>query len=170
MNVYPCGIIVNPWASWLTASPDRKVYLPNRQPPIGILEMKCPRVSSVLETSYLQREGDHLVLRISHGYYTQILTQLAVTGLEWCDFFVWCLNDDLMETIHFDPLAWQEIKNKADKFFFMCDGGQLLADSHRHRYYCDRFFTSAGPVIRAITTQQQSESIFNKARDEYCSK
>ena len=28
-NVYPCGIIVNPWASWLAASPDRKVYLPN---------------------------------------------------------------------------------------------------------------------------------------------
>ena len=23
------GIIVNPWASWLAASPDRKVYLPN---------------------------------------------------------------------------------------------------------------------------------------------
>ena len=52
------GIIVNPWASWLAASPDRKVYLPNRQPPFGILEVKCPRVSSVLETSYLQRVED----------------------------------------------------------------------------------------------------------------
>ena len=41
MNVYPCGIIVNPWASWLAASPDRKGYLPNRQPRFGILEVKC---------------------------------------------------------------------------------------------------------------------------------
>ena len=128
MNVYPCGIIVNPWASWLAASPDRKVYLPNRQPPFGILEVKCPRVSSVLDTSYLQRVGDHLVLRRSHGYYTQVLTQLAVTGLDWCAFFVWCLNDYHMETIHVDPLAWQDIKDKqtSSSLTTMCDGRQLL--------------------------------------------
>ena len=115
MNVYPCRIIVNP--SWLAASPYRKVYLPKRQPPFGILEVKCPRVSSVLETSCLQRVDDQLILS-SYGYYTQVrITQLAVTGLDWCDFFVWCLNDYHMETIHFDPLTWQDIKDKADKCY-----------------------------------------------------
>ena len=118
VNIYPVGIVVNPWACWIGASPDRKVYHPARDPPVGILEIKCPRVSSVLEVKYLKRVDDHLELNRNDQYYTQVQTQLAVTGLQWCEFFVWCQNDYHLETIYFDAAEWQVIQDKADMFFF----------------------------------------------------
>ncbi len=110
--------VINPWAFWIAASPDRKVFNPTHNPPFGILELKCPSVSSVLEVPYHERRGNQLNLKTNYIYYTQVMTQLAVTGLEWYDFFVWCSNDHHLETIEFDAVTWQEIKDKADLFFF----------------------------------------------------
>ena len=89
VNIYPCGIIVNFWSPWLAASPDRKDYKPERYPPFGLLEIKCPQVISVLEAKYLKNTATGpLELKRNHQYYYQVLMQLAVTGLQWCDFFV----------------------------------------------------------------------------------
>ena len=119
INIYPAGIVINPVAYWIGASPDRKVYIPDRVPSVGILEVKCPRVSSVLGAKCLKHSpGQGLKLNRNDPYFTQIQTQLAVTGLEWCDFFVWCQNDYHLETINFDADEWQKIKHKADLFFF----------------------------------------------------
>lgn len=118
VNIYPVGIVINPWAFWLAASPDRKVYFPGRQNPVGILEIKCPSVTSVLECKYLQKIGNNLTLKKNHEYYTQIQMQLAITGLDWCDLFVWCEHDYHLETIEFNKDDWQLIKDKADRFFF----------------------------------------------------
>jgi hypothetical protein len=47
------------------------------------------------------------------------MCQLAVTGLEWCDFFVYLENGEFdMETIQFDPQFWATAQEKVDKFFF----------------------------------------------------
>ena len=46
------------------------------------------------------------------------MTQLAVTGLDWCDFFVWWETGDYLETIYFNDEKWTEMKNKADNFYF----------------------------------------------------
>lgn len=118
INLYPSGIVISPTSPWLAASPDRKVFDPSRQPQFGLLEIKCPQNSSVLEVKYLKRSGNNLELRKNHIYYYQILTQLAVTGLQWCDFFVFCSSDHHLETIYFDPHIWQEVKDKVDTFFF----------------------------------------------------
>lgn len=119
VNLYPSGIIVNFWCPWLAASPDRKVYNPQRFPAFGLLEIKCPQVSSVLEAKYLVKTATgQLELRRTHPYYFQILMQLAVTGLEWCDFFVWCTNDFHVETVYFNEDVWQQVKDKVDSFFF----------------------------------------------------
>lgn len=117
-NIYPCGIVISPSACWLAVSPDRKVYMPDRTPPFGLLEIKCPQVSSVLETQYLVKQEDKLTLKVTHQYYTQVQAQMAICGLHWCDFFVWCANDNHLETIHFDPIFWQIVKDKVDKFYF----------------------------------------------------
>lgn len=117
VNLYPYGVVVSPWAPWIAASPDRKVYHPESFPPFGLLEIKCPQVS-VLETQYLKK--DHtatLKLNRNHQYYFQILTQLAVTGLQWCDLYVWCENDYHQERIYFNKDLWKEVKNK-DMFYF----------------------------------------------------
>lgn len=33
VNIYPVGVVVNPYSYWLAATPDRKVYCPERNPP-----------------------------------------------------------------------------------------------------------------------------------------
>ena len=119
VNLYPCGVVVSVTSPWLGASPDRKVYNPEMYPPFGLLEIKCPQVDSVLEAQYLTKDDNNVLkLKRTHPYYYQILTQLAVTGLQWCDLFVWCQHDHHCETIYFNKDVWQEVKNKVDLFFF----------------------------------------------------
>src|SRR6056300_1384636 len=119
VNVIPSGIVINPWCPWLAASPDRKVYNPNRDSPFGLLEIKCPVVESVSEVDYLQKIDDQRYqLKENHNYFYQILMQLAVTGLEWCDLFVWCENDSASITIYFDANKWNSVQEKLDIFYF----------------------------------------------------
>ena len=125
VNLYPCGVVVSPWCPWLGASPDRKVYDPSVPfEPFGLLEIKCPDVKSVLEVTdgSLKRDSvtGQLALNKKHMYYSQVQMQLAVTGLSWCDFFVWTETDGdfHLERIKFDSTIWQEMKNKVDMFYF----------------------------------------------------
>ena len=123
VNLLPCGVLISPFCSWLAASPDRRVYYPSRHPHIfGLLEIKCPAVKSVLEVQggSLKRDPDtgKLSLNRNHMHYYQILMQLAVSGLPWCDYFVWTEADYHQETINFDANEWQNLKNKVDSFYF----------------------------------------------------
>ncbi|VDI68696.1 Hypothetical predicted protein [Mytilus galloprovincialis] len=43
VNLYPCGVIVNPWCHWLAATPDRKVYAPDRNQPHGFVGNKVSK-------------------------------------------------------------------------------------------------------------------------------
>ena len=56
VDIYPYSVVVSFGAPWYAASPDRKVYDPTRTPPFGLLEIKCPQVSSVLEATCLKRD------------------------------------------------------------------------------------------------------------------
>jgi len=58
-----------------------------------------------------------LKLNRHHTYCFQVLAQMAVTGLEWCDFFVWYQNDSHCEVILFNAdMACSE--KQVDNFFF----------------------------------------------------
>ena len=105
---------MNPWAPWLAASPDRKVYDPSRDPPFGLLEIKCPTCKTPREAECLVEDAGKLRLKGQHNYFRQILFQLAVTGLPWCDFYVWCTDGMHYETIYFQEhiSKWQEMKDK----------------------------------------------------------
>ena len=119
VNLYPCGVVISLWSPWIAASPDRKVYNPKRFPAFGLLEIKCPQVSSDLEVPYLVRdETGTMKLKRNHNYYYQVLAHLAVTGLDWCDFFVWCPNDHHSETIYLNRDQWDAVKDKVDIFYF----------------------------------------------------
>ena len=41
IQIFLCGLVVNPKYSWLGASPNRGVYDPTSNPPYGCLEVKC---------------------------------------------------------------------------------------------------------------------------------
>lgn len=112
-------MVVNIWCPWIAASPDRKVYNPDRNPPFGLLEIKCPTTQAISEIKYLKKTDDgKYQLKTNHNYYYQVMTQLAVTGLQWCDFYVWMESGDFLQTINFDIDEWQEMKNKIDQFYF----------------------------------------------------
>lgn len=88
VNIYPCGLVISPWSPWIAATPDRKVFCPSLNPPHGLLEIKCP-VNPLADCVYLKRDENGYHLKDTHKYYYQMMTQMAVTGLEWCHFFVW---------------------------------------------------------------------------------
>lgn len=117
VNLDPCGVVVSPQAHWLAATPDRKVYCPQRNPMFGLLEIKSPDTDNLRSLKYLKETDGEFELKKNHNYFFQVQMQLAVTGLEWCHFFVWLENDFHLETIHFYALFWQSAKNKLDMFF-----------------------------------------------------
>ena len=63
LNVYPCGIIVNPSCPHLACSPDRRVHDPSEANPWGTLEIKCSLADSVVELPYLKEVNGALKLK-----------------------------------------------------------------------------------------------------------
>ncbi|KAJ8300210.1 hypothetical protein KUTeg_021729 [Tegillarca granosa] len=63
INIYPCGIEVSPYAPWLAASPDRKVYNTTMVPPHGLLVIKCP-MKKLAECTYLTRNENNIFLTV----------------------------------------------------------------------------------------------------------
>ncbi len=100
----------------LGTSPDRKVVDGTS---FGLLEIKCPAKNSCQDCPYLQRQADGgYKLKETHVYYYQIIGQLGLTGMPWCDFFVMCAEDYHLQRIHLDVEKWGEMKDKLDLFFF----------------------------------------------------
>ncbi|KAK3099804.1 hypothetical protein FSP39_010007 [Pinctada imbricata] len=118
VNLYPCGVVVSPYCPWMAASPDRKVYAPERSQKYGLLEIKCPVTNDLSSCEYLHNVNGSLKLKQNHNYYYQVQMQMAVTGLPWCDFFVYIATDSHQETIYFDMDFWQAAKDKLDVFYF----------------------------------------------------
>lgn len=93
-HVHSCGLVVNPTAPFLGASPDALVCVKGVT---GIVEVKCPfrclhltpaEAVSTLEKFYLSLSPStgELVLDHNHAYYYQVQGQLLVTGVSFCDF------------------------------------------------------------------------------------
>jgi len=119
VNLYPCGVIISPFKPWIAATPDRKVYNPSREPKFGLLEIKCAMKNSIAEVDCLQADsGGMYSLKKRHNHYYQVMCQLAVAGLCWCDFFVFTLSGEShTETITFDSSFWAEAQTRIDSFF-----------------------------------------------------
>lgn len=117
-NNYLSGFVINPSAYHLGCSPDRIVHDPDKSE-FGLLEIKCPDKDNYLQCTYLHQVGNDIRLRKSNLYYDQIMGQLGITGLSWCDFFVYCCDDHYMERIYYDHQYFLDMKTKLDHFYFM---------------------------------------------------
>lgn len=116
-EVQACGFVINPHVPYLGASPDRRVRSENET--YGLLEIKCPMKISCIDCQYLKHISDDMYkLNRTHEYYFQIMGQLGITGMPWCDLFVSCESDYHLERICFDPEMWRKIKEKLDWYFF----------------------------------------------------
>ncbi|XP_070549356.1 uncharacterized protein [Ptychodera flava] len=118
VNVYKCGLIINPSCPHLGATPDERVYDPDEDPPFGLIEQKCPVAESVHNCQYLKMNNGALKLKTSHQYYYQIMGQMGISGLSWCDFVVWTPNGMRIERIRSNLQEFAEMKMKLDKFYF----------------------------------------------------
>lgn len=119
-SVYLCGFVINPSAPHLGTSPDRKVFDSNANPQHGLLEIKCPSKDSFVECQYLLKNKNTGLYKLKPGhiYYYQVMGQMALTGITWCDFFVKCRQDFHMERITFNPEKWCTMKEALDTFYF----------------------------------------------------
>lgn len=63
VSIFPCSVVVSPYAHWRTATPDRKVYLPDRQPCHRLLEVKCPNTDNLGKVKCLANIDDKLQLK-----------------------------------------------------------------------------------------------------------
>ncbi|XP_035992601.1 uncharacterized protein LOC118563079 [Fundulus heteroclitus] len=118
VNVLPVGFIVRPDTSYIDATPDGKVYDPSESPPFGLVEVKSSTKNDVCQVAHLKVQDGHAILRRSHAYYWQVQGQLAVTGLEWCDFVTDTLTTITVERVWRDESFIDQMKSKLDLFYF----------------------------------------------------
>ena len=117
VEVRECGIVLHTAFRYLGASPDRLVLDTSAKPKYGLLEVKCPHAAFTMSQTVLQavtsqadfcyqlNDGE-LCLRKNHAYFYQIQGQMALTGTEWCDFFIWIGNSTHLERIYFQEDIW----------------------------------------------------------------
>ena len=120
VNVYRTGFVINPGCPFLGTSPDFLVYDPTRNEVFGLLEIKCPQCESCRDAKYLKIVNGQLKLKKTHEYYFQVMGQMAITGLKWCDFMVFCKNDWHIETLYFDEEFFADMYNKLNLFYYNC--------------------------------------------------
>ena len=148
------GLWIDLNTGWLACSPDGLVWDGNEQL-VGILEIKCPysaREMTISEAcqkissfSCLSTEGG-IKLAHSHNYYYQVQGQLAITGAQWCDFYVYTPIESHIERIVPDLDFWHSVKEKLSNFY----------DS-----YCI-------PLLRKKPIQSTEHYLAESARDSEC--
>lgn len=117
VSVTSCGVIIHPDAPHLGASPDAKVFNPRETPPFGLAEVKSCDVANVGEVKHLTTVKGQACLRKTHKYYYQVQGQLAISGLQWCDFITDTHTDFTVERIFRDEQIIHSMRQKLDEFY-----------------------------------------------------
>jgi hypothetical protein len=99
----------------------------------GVLEIKCPiSISSTApDPSNLSYLKDGKLAR-NHQYFTQIQGQMAMTGREWCDFFVYTKRGHYQERILFCADYWETVSATIRNFFVQFVAPELLTSKLKH--------------------------------------
>jgi hypothetical protein len=129
VSVYRSGLVVNPLAPHLGASPDGHVIDGSCSPDLrnGVLEIKCPssKKYSNLEgalncTAFcLELKDNKTQLKMSSNYIQQIQGQMLLCGVSWCDFVVYlkCSDELFVQRIPFDEKACEKMYKILSDFY-----------------------------------------------------
>ena len=120
MKVENCGLFVLPDVPYLGASPDRLVQCNCCGQ--GLLEIKCPYSCAGIAPSpdtvdYLEETDELVQLKRTHKYYFQMQGQMAITGRDFCDFFVFSQQGYYLERIVRDRLFWDNLVKDLKLFY-----------------------------------------------------
>ncbi|XP_035004588.1 uncharacterized protein LOC118102469 [Hippoglossus stenolepis] len=118
VNWYPCGLVVHPNAPWLGALPDGLVYDPSKNHGFGLVHIKYIGLRSFVTCRFLVCRDGVLTLNRSHRVYWNIQGEMMVTGVWWCDLFVFSRDDILVQRIYRDRVTINIMTEKLHNFFF----------------------------------------------------
>lgn len=126
ITVYSSGLLINPNCPYLGASPDGKLIDRSAYDYFGLLEIKCPysfRNQTPTEAAEnpkccLENQGGRLQLKRSHNYDFQVTGQMAIAGVNWCDFVVYTNKGIFVERILLNKELWnKEMFPKLTEFY-----------------------------------------------------
>ena len=139
-NLYNSGLIISQKYPFIGASPDGIINcLCCGQ---GCLEIKYPYkfkdrlIEDIINdpAGYLMAdENNKPYLNPTHGYMYQVQTQLLVTGLSFCDFFVWTNKDSIKIRIEPDLEIIETICKKLKKLFVKAILPELLGKFYSNK-------------------------------------
>jgi hypothetical protein len=114
------GLVVSSTYPYLAASPD--LCIECKCHGRGLCEIKCPFKNRHLSPSdktckYLVNESGTCMLSRKHAYYFQMQAQMGVTGVRYCDFFVYTMSGYHLERIEYDPELWESMLERCTAFW-----------------------------------------------------
>ena len=121
VKVQPCSLLVMQNKSFIGKIPDAVVSFSCCGK--GLLEIKCPysiahQIPCDSNLTYPRKSAVNGKVNLVsiHPYYTQIQTQMGVTGRRWCDVLVYTRHGIHLERIMFDQHKWLQILDAAEYF------------------------------------------------------
>jgi len=115
-----CGLYLDTSIPFIGASSDRIVSCDCCG--FACLEVKCPYSINFTKPSeknlnYLTTDGERVVLKTTHKYYTQCMLQMGVTDIKKLFFVVWTSHGMVIEEINFDSDMFSHMKTKFKKYY-----------------------------------------------------
>ncbi|XP_061190721.1 uncharacterized protein LOC133198720 isoform X1 [Saccostrea echinata] len=122
-EILKAGLSISPACPIIAASPDG--YVKCLCGGEGLLEIKCTYTHQhkytkdiASENNYVHLVNDEVKLKENSPWYSQIQTQLFVTGKSWCDFVLFTQKDFATDRIYFNAEYFDMCLKKAIDFYF----------------------------------------------------
>ncbi|XP_077488648.1 uncharacterized protein LOC144099309 [Amblyomma americanum] len=125
IRIVQAGLVVLPQQPWLCCSPDGLATIGSET---VLIEIKCtfkykeePFIDYEERRSllpYLMFDGDVIVLRPTHCYYTQMQVQLYILNLQWAIFYVYSPKHSVIVKVVRDEAFLWELIPKMEHFYF----------------------------------------------------
>ena len=121
------GLFLAKQFPYIGASPDGIMYCKCHGK--STIEIKCPykiKNQKIKEGSqvcdFLKLVDGNVNINTQHKYYTQIISQMAITNTKQAFFVVWTTEDIFIQIIPFDKKHWQMVSVNLEVFFktYMC--------------------------------------------------
>lgn len=118
------GLKIDPLCNFFAVSPDGMctcdccgTYLVEIKCPFSMSSAQCTIQDLLnLKDPYILKENDSYKINQNHPYFYQLQIQMAVCGVQFCYFYVWCPKLQISLKIPFDQTFWQENSVKAFRF------------------------------------------------------
>ena len=167
------GLIISHDYPFIGASPDLLVSCKCHGK--GLCEIKCPYKKKNERPNH-ENYSDHLELvdgvtrlRKKSSHYTQVQGQMGVTGLKYCDVFVYKHKGHFVERVEFDSAFWCDLLQKLKFFWINHVGPSLLQGQFNLRIAVPENVSAAidhpyDSKTDDHLTESESQSVIDEAR------